>query len=119
MRKDERGSTDIKVTEVGDVALARWKDNNLVTVASTQVSTGETNAVSRWSSSREERIEVECPQAILEYNRHMGGVDKLDFIMSLYQIPAMTKKLRHIHGVNDDEWAKLRRDSSVNCESFV
>lgn len=40
MRKDERGSTKVKVTEQGDVALVRWKDNNLVTVASTQVSTG-------------------------------------------------------------------------------
>lgn len=69
----------------------RWKDNNLVTVASTQVSTGEARAVSRWSSSKKERIEVECPQAILEYNRHMGGVDKLDFIMSLYHIRAKTK----------------------------
>ncbi|KAL3170768.1 hypothetical protein MRX96_043992 [Rhipicephalus microplus] len=92
MRKDERGSTNIKVTEAGDVALVRWKDNNLVTVASTQVSTGETKAVSRWSSSKKERIEVERPQAILEYNRHMGGVDKLDFIMPLYHIRAKTKK---------------------------
>ncbi|KAH8039310.1 hypothetical protein HPB51_005556 [Rhipicephalus microplus] len=94
MRKDERGSTDIKVTEAGDVALVRWKDNNLVMVASTQVSTGETKAVSRWSSSKKERIEVECPQAILEYNRHMGGVEKLDFIMSLYHIRAKTKNSR-------------------------
>ncbi|KAH8023981.1 hypothetical protein HPB51_020654 [Rhipicephalus microplus] len=93
MRKDERGSTNIKVTEAGDVALVRWKDNNLVTVASTQVSTGETKAVSRWSSSKKERIEVERPQAILEYNRHMGGVDKLDFIMPLYHIRAKTKKI--------------------------
>ncbi|KAL3198207.1 hypothetical protein MRX96_053810, partial [Rhipicephalus microplus] len=71
MGKDERGSTDIKVTEAGHVALVRWKDENLVTVASTQYSTEETKAVSSWSSSRKERIEVECSQAILEYNRHM------------------------------------------------
>nr|XP_054921318.1 uncharacterized protein LOC129382020 [Dermacentor andersoni] len=45
MRKEERGSTDVKVTEEGDVALVRWKDNNLVTVASTQVSTGEARAM--------------------------------------------------------------------------
>ncbi|KAL3216462.1 hypothetical protein MRX96_033068 [Rhipicephalus microplus] len=93
MRKDERGSTDMKVVEAGDVALVRWKDKNLVTVASTQVFCGETKAVSRWCSSKKERIEVKCPQAILEYNRHMGGVDKIDSIMSLYHIRATTKNM--------------------------
>ncbi|KAH8025984.1 hypothetical protein HPB51_015289 [Rhipicephalus microplus] len=94
IRKDERGRIDIKVTEARDVALVRWKDNNLVTVASTQVCTGEPKAVSRWSSSKKEHIEVECPQAILEYNRHMRGVDKLDFIMLIYLIRAKPKNGR-------------------------
>lgn len=119
MRKDERGSTDIKVTEAGDVALVRWKDNNLVTVASTQVSTGETKAVSRWSSSKKERIEVQCPQAIVEYNRDMGGVDKLDFIMSLYHIRAKTKKwpvrvISHlISFALANSWLEYLRDASA------
>ncbi|XP_072144956.1 piggyBac transposable element-derived protein 3-like isoform X1 [Dermacentor andersoni] len=119
MRKEERGSTDVKVTEEGDVALVRWKDNNLVTVASTQVSTGEARAVSRWSSSKKERIEVECPQAILEYNRHMGGVDKLDFIMSFYHIRAKTKKwpVRVISHLTSfalaNSWLQYLRDASA------
>ncbi|KAG0444978.1 hypothetical protein HPB47_007802, partial [Ixodes persulcatus] len=78
MVKDERGTMDTKVTEERDVVLIRWNANNLVNVASTQVGVRE--------------IEIECPQAILEYNRYTGGVDKLDFIMSLYPIRARTKK---------------------------
>ncbi|KAL3184705.1 hypothetical protein MRX96_005811 [Rhipicephalus microplus] len=33
-----------------------------------------------------------APQVIVEYNRHMGSVDKLDIGMSLYPIRAKTKK---------------------------
>lgn len=83
---------DGKVTEGGDVVLVTWKDNSLVNVASTQVGVGDAGLAKRWSASRREYIESECPQAILEYNRHMGGIDQLDFVMSLYPLRAKTTK---------------------------
>ncbi|KAH8025989.1 hypothetical protein HPB51_015294 [Rhipicephalus microplus] len=120
IRSDERGSIDIKVKEAGDFALVRWKDNNLVMVTSTQVCTGETKAVSRWSSSKKERIEVECPQAILEYNCHMGGVDKLEFIMPIYLFRAKTKKKMAVRLISQltsfalpNSWLEYLRDASV------
>lgn len=61
-------------------------------MASTQVGVGEMGVIKRWSAAKKEHTDVECPQAIVEYNRHMGGVDKLDFVMSLYPIRAKTKK---------------------------
>lgn len=92
MKREERGTMDSKVTEEGDVVLVRWKDNNLVNVASTQCGVGDTGLARRWSASRKEYIDIECPQSIIEYNRYMGGVDKLDFVMSLYPLRSKTTK---------------------------
>lgn len=39
-----------------------------------------------------EGVEIPCPEAVLEYNRHMGGVDKLDFVLSLYPNASGQKK---------------------------
>lgn len=46
----------------------------------------------RWSASAKERIEVSRPFAVQVYNCYMGGVDKVDFVISLYRISARTKK---------------------------
>lgn len=81
-----------KVTEEGDVVLIRWKDKNTVNVTSTQFGVGDGGLAKRLSASRKERIDIQCPQVILENNRHIGGVDKLDFVMFLYPIRIKTTK---------------------------
>ncbi|XP_064475826.1 piggyBac transposable element-derived protein 3-like [Ornithodoros turicata] len=118
MKIMERGTSQSKVTEEGDVVLVRWKDNSLVTVASTQVGVGSPGVAKKWSSSTKEHVDLECPQAILEYNRHMGGVDKLDFVMSLYPIRAKTVKwpvrmMSHFVSFGlANSWLEYLRDAS-------
>lgn len=92
LRKEGRGAMDTKTTEEGDVVLVRWLNNGVVNIASTQVRCGSVGVASRWSDASKERIEVPCPEAILEYNKFMGGVDKLDFVMALYSMKAKTRK---------------------------
>lgn len=75
LRKEGRGAMDTKVTEEGDVVLVRWLDNGIVNIASTQVGCGSVGVASRWSDASKERIEIPCPEAILEYNKFMGGVE--------------------------------------------
>ncbi|KAH8042753.1 hypothetical protein HPB51_025735 [Rhipicephalus microplus] len=61
-------------------------------MASTEIGVGKIEIVKKWSAAKKEYTDVECPQVIVEYNRHIGGMDKLDFVMSLYSIRAKTKK---------------------------
>ncbi|KAH6932811.1 hypothetical protein HPB50_009796 [Hyalomma asiaticum] len=79
---------DTKTTEEGDVVLVRWLDSGVVNIASKQVGCGSVGVASRWSDASKERIEIPCLEAILEYNKFMGGVDKLDFVMALYPMKA-------------------------------
>lgn len=61
-------------------------------MVSTIVGLGNATKVKRRSESVKQRVDIDCPQAIAEYNQLMGGVDKLDFLMSLYPLQAKTNK---------------------------
>ena len=39
--------------------------------------------VKRWDGKEKKMIEVQCPEIINQYNKHMGGVDLCDMLMSL------------------------------------
>ncbi|KAH7964133.1 hypothetical protein HPB51_027629 [Rhipicephalus microplus] len=92
LRKEGRGTMDTKVTEEGDVVLLRWLDNGIVNIASAQVGCGLVGVTSKWSDASKERIEIPSPEAILVYNKFMGGVDKLAFVMALYPMKAKSRK---------------------------
>ncbi|KAH8029903.1 hypothetical protein HPB51_005205 [Rhipicephalus microplus] len=92
LAKEGRGAMDTKVTKEGDVVLVRWLDKGIVNIASTQVGCRSVGVASRWSDASKERIEIPCPKAILEYNKFMGGVDKLDFVVALYPMKGKTRK---------------------------
>ncbi|KAH8038488.1 hypothetical protein HPB51_001661 [Rhipicephalus microplus] len=88
MKKERRGSYDERVSVNGDVALVRSQDNGVVNMTSTR---------KRWRGKKMERsfkahVDMECPEVILDYNKYMGEVDKLDFIMSLYAMRTRTRK---------------------------
>ena len=46
----------------------------------------------RYEKSSKTYADAVCPSAVLEYNKSMGGVDKLDFLLSLYRIHIKSKK---------------------------
>ncbi|XP_070390691.1 piggyBac transposable element-derived protein 3-like [Dermacentor albipictus] len=92
LKKEGRGSMDEKVSTKGDIAIVRWQDNGVVNMASTQIGIGNVGKVKRWSEATKQHIEIDCPEVIFKYNLYMGGVDKLDFLMSLYPLTARTRK---------------------------
>jgi hypothetical protein len=61
-------------------------------MASTFVGLEPMDKVKRWSESKKEHIMVDRPKSIQVYNDYMGGVDKIDFLISLYRISAKTRK---------------------------
>lgn len=74
------------------MVIVRWHDNGPVNMAFTLVGLESLTKVKRWSKLAKEHVDIDCPQVIPEYNRFMGGVDKLDILMSLYPLYARAKK---------------------------
>ena len=96
------------------LCLFRWNDNSLVTILSSaydwQANQGH---VRRYDKSTKTYVDVACRSAILEYNKSMGGVDKLHFLLSLYRIHIKSNKwaLRVIF--TSLIWQLLRHGSST------
>ncbi|XP_040061350.1 piggyBac transposable element-derived protein 3 [Ixodes scapularis] len=83
-KKKPRGYSEEFVTQ-DNIVVVCWKDNNTVTVASNFVGVGTTSQVERWDKKTREHVSVTQPEVIAKYNKSMGGVDKLDFLLSLYR----------------------------------
>ena len=91
--KQGRGAMDGCTSSDKKLCLVRWNDNSLVTVLSSaydwQTNQGQVRSCDKSSKTY---VNVVCPSAVLEYNKSMGGVDKLDFLLSLYRIHIKSKK---------------------------
>ncbi|KAL3197789.1 hypothetical protein MRX96_044719 [Rhipicephalus microplus] len=92
LRREGRGSYDQKLTKDGDVILVRWQDNGVVNVASSYVGVDDLSTARRWSEATKQHVDIPCPALIKDYNIFMGGVDKMDFLLSLYPLRQRTKK---------------------------
>ena len=82
-----------------DISLTVWKDNKAVRLASTYAGikpflneTTEKSTVSRFVRSEKKFVDIDCPNVINEYNKHMGGVDHMDSLIGRYKIPWKTSK---------------------------
>ncbi|KAL1485319.1 hypothetical protein MTO96_032035 [Rhipicephalus appendiculatus] len=84
INKKPRGYSAEYVTS-DDVVVVVWKDNNAVCAASNFVGIGDQEDVKRWDKTKREHIFVKQPEIIAKYNCNMGGVDKMDFLLSLYR----------------------------------
>lgn len=81
-----------------DVANVLWNDTKPVRFISSYVgilpfSDNQTNlTIDRYNKATKQRITISCPQLIMEYNRHMGGVDLMDSLIGRYHIRMITTK---------------------------
>lgn len=92
--KSERGTsvectTKIQGTKISAVV---WKDNRLVTLLSTYVGEQPKNEVKRFSKAQKKSVKIACPNSVIVYNKHMGGVDLLDANIGRYKIKMRTIK---------------------------
>lgn len=94
LKKQGRGFMVEKTASVDGVktALITWFDNKPVNMLSTYVGSEPITKKKRYF--RKERVykEIDCPQSVEIYNRHMGGVDLLDSMLGLYRIQIRSKK---------------------------
>ncbi|XP_045457152.1 piggyBac transposable element-derived protein 3-like [Melitaea cinxia] len=92
--KKERGYSveyvgSVEGTEISTVA---WKDNKVVTLASSFVGELPKSQVTRYDKVNKRYMTIDCPKIVGEYNRHMGGVDLIDSIMGRYKIKLRSKR---------------------------
>ena len=85
---------DHRVAEVNGVELCvtRWFDNSTVNVLSTLHGCDPINPVQRWSKKEKKYVQVTQPEVVRQYNLHMGGVDLMDMLLSLYRINVRSQK---------------------------
>lgn len=92
MKKRERGTIDTAICATEQVCVSRWRDNAVVTVASTQHTNMPVTQVRRWSQAEKRHIQVPRPACVSSYNKNMGGVDLMDQGINSYRISIRTKK---------------------------
>lgn len=92
--KDARGAYDAVTgkLESTTIMITRWKDNAIVTAASTLLGENPTNNVRRWSKKDCKHIQVSIPHVIHVYNQYMGGTDRMDQNINAYRIAVRGKK---------------------------
>ena len=92
--KKPRGSSEIFTGNIGDKTekISRWKDNSVVTVASTIYGEAPVSKVGCWSKEKMKHIDVPIPKAVSNYNRNMGGTDQMDQNINAYRIGIRGKK---------------------------
>lgn len=92
MKKKARGSCDFKHDRKDDLIVCAWNDNSVVTMASNASIVNPLAKATRWSSHEKKKVLVDQPHMINEYNRYMGGVDRLDQNVGSYRISMRSKK---------------------------
>ncbi|CAF4509013.1 unnamed protein product, partial [Didymodactylos carnosus] len=122
LSKEGRGAMDHRVTEVDGVRLyiTRWYDNNVVNCLSTLYGCHPINLVQRWSPKEKKYIQITQPGVVKSYNQHMGGVNLIAMLISLYRINIRSQKyyLKIIFHLIDlslvNAWLLYRR----HCSQF-
>lgn len=123
LRKKGRGTFEEK--EVGfngiDIRAVKWYDNRGVILASTFSKARPVGTIQRWDRTKKQRVQVNYPSIVQQYNTFMGGVDLLDAFLAYYRIHIRSKKyyLRLFFHLVDlavvNSWLLYRRD----CDSLA
>ena len=93
MKKQARGISDVVNDKKSNVALARWKDNKVATVASTLYGKEPMKRARRYIKDQGGRVKIDQPNSIYFYNKTMDGVDRME---KLGKTKKKSKKLAHI-----------------------
>lgn len=87
-----RGYMQEAVSSDGTVVLTKWCDSSTVIMGSNYMGIGKIDKCRRYDQSERKYIQVNRPESVRLYNCNMGGVDKHDFLISIYRIFIRSKK---------------------------
>jgi len=86
-----RGTCDYVTSDDGILAV-RWKDNQTVTLLSTDVGVEPMSSVVGRCRETETKTPVSCPAVVRRYNANMAGIDKSDALLRLYSTPMKSRR---------------------------
>ena len=78
MKKEARGYSDVVNDNNSNVTLVRWKDNKVVTVASTLYGKEPMKRARRYIKDKGSKVEIDQPNSISVYNKIVSGVYRMD-----------------------------------------
>ena len=107
-----------KTMQRGKVSASVWMDNKPVTVMSTNTQPSATGSVLRRQRDCS-RISVPCPEAILSYNAHMGGVDQGDQLRGYYSCRTKSRTVNFINTFFTSFLKKLGVNVTRDKPSFL
>jgi hypothetical protein len=74
-----------------DVTVLVWQDKCVVLLLSTNSNTRTNGSFTRKTGKGNEEIEIACPQAVINYTKHMGGMDVSDQKREYYGVGRSSK----------------------------
>ena len=80
----EKGQIDKRQSQ--NTHFVRWKDTRSVCMISNKTSAEETKRVLRKQKGSAQKVSVDVPKMVVDYNQNMGGVDKSDQMKATYAI---------------------------------
>ena len=86
-----RGSIDYESFD-NKFILVKFFDNKPVYIGSTTYGVHRQSTLRRYSKEHKKRIQIQCPNVVYEYNKNMGGVDKSNYLVSLYRLKYKSRK---------------------------
>ncbi|XP_046404157.1 piggyBac transposable element-derived protein 3-like [Ischnura elegans] len=92
IRNKQRGFYDKFLSKEDGILLEKWVDNSTARVATTCHSIQPVAPVRRFSRAEMRNVRIPRPSVISEYNRYMGGTDRMDENVSCYRIGIRGKK---------------------------
>lgn len=92
LKKDLRGSFDHRLDRNSGMLAVRWNDNSVVTVLSNCFGIEPMTQVKRWSAAEKKHVQIPMPNMIAQYNRFMGGTDRMDQNIAKFRINIRIKK---------------------------
>lgn len=92
MKKKNRGCAEEVTSADRSVACVKWFDNKCVALASNYIGIGKPDKANRYDKATKQKITIDRPQIVKEYNLNMGGVDLMNQMISYYRISIRSKK---------------------------
>ena len=80
-----------------DVTAVVWQDKRVVLLVSTNSDPWTDGSVTRKTGKGNGESEIACPQAVINYTKHMGGVDVSDQRRKYCGVGRASKKMVEIY----------------------
>lgn len=92
MKKKGRRCCEEVVSSTGSVVCVKWYDNKCVASASNYIGVGTPDTALRFDKAAQQKVTIERPQIVKNYNIRMGGVNLNNQMISYYRILIRSRK---------------------------